>query len=236
MALYLLSLGALLALALAVYLLAGAGSDERGLGVVVACVVLLLDGVTALGYRGGLLQDTGSVMVVMAASRFLLLAAGTRLWLLGVAATYAVYGVFLSRLSVQRLMHASVISSLDGSGSSKSLSEAAVRADGTDDGLSDSILGQSAAAVPTTEVGAGTRSQKHPSSFPVRAGDPRSGGPPLAGREVSIVPKAGAVTAAHSKRAGMAGSTWTEFFSSPLFLLVVLTSLFSAAIAVLAVL
>jgi len=102
--LYGLSVAVLVALAIStVYLADGTSIRVSGLGFTTAASVLVLDGITVLGVLGDVLADADLTLLVICASRFMLLAAGTRYWLLGTSLAYLVYAVFLAHKVVARL-------------------------------------------------------------------------------------------------------------------------------------
>lgn len=220
--LYALSFLVLVGLAVTVLVLSDNSSDEgKALGITTAGAVLVLDGITALGFQGGLFLETGTVLLVLAASRFLLLAAGTRLWLLGIALAYAAYGVFLAHKSASRYFSALIAQ----------LHELTHTVGGTGDGRDSPPSGTPGSAVPPTTSG----------SVAPAAGSPQkqAGGNAAAPAPSPAAPSASDAPAEKpptqkAKSAGMCGNSWVELVSSPLFLLVLLTVVFAGLIALLA--
>ena len=245
MVLYVLSVLVLVGLAVTVLVLSGNTADEgKGLGITTAVAVLVLDGITALGFQGGLFLETGTVLLVLAASRFLLLAAGTKLWLLGIAMAYAAYGVFLAYKSASRYFSALVaqLHDLAGSGSSSKASApaaAAAAGPGPMSGSGSHPPGSVAPAPPgspqrgTADADAAEAGE---AGGPAPAPAPAPGAGGAAGTSADTMGSSNEVKApiSRAKAAGMCGGNVLELLFSPLFLLVLLTVVFAGLVALLA--
>lgn len=141
---------------------AGSSGDPVGrlLAVITAASVLVLDALAGLLVHGGVLQSPVAVTVVMAASRALLLAFGSRFWLLGTTCVYLLYALTLAYLTVRRAVDrfaaespvdahavADVVSEAGGSDSSVEVADDAEGGEGDGNTASSVIMDLSPASV-----------------------------------------------------------------------------------------